>query len=981
MNTYNLLAEKMLLLAHNPAAMQSLLLNQLQSVENDGGLLLRTPTDPVVYIAEMGVMLAHTTLQGFRETVPKEFPSMAATYEDIYRHMSDRDNIGVFSDPAKTELIWFIDTDSLISRAMPLQYAGVRKVIIPRDTVFQVAGYKFAIQYPIEIRVLPYGTPDNPAFQVLWLTEEQSPISPVSTNALEWQITSNGATTSSLLAIRLPVMQYEVTPHSDTITGKTTFNMNRTFNNRFYYVRVWMKRLSSDKWVEIKHTHSRDVYDQEEPTALISVNKNNISCTIPSVYMANGKVSGEIRMDIYTTYGKLDLDISGYPSDEYTFALRDLNGEVDLNYTNPIKSFSIKALAAESGRRVMGGSNGLTFEQLRKRVIDNAVGMRQLPISEKQLDAAIVDSGLTLSKPIDYVTGRTYFMSADMPESAVRSVSTPIGSVTAPWYFTWEELALLPTVKVNGNRLTVLPDTIYKYGGTSISIDAEMTRAYKTMRREDLINAANANRYLFTPFYYVVDINNKAIDVRIYQLDNPLLKSKRFISTNVSTELSVVTADYQLEKTDAGYIVRCITRSEPPYQQLDDSQVFAQISYVPRGTDGKVAYINGTLVGKKGSERVWEFLLETNLDVDRNNELVINNARVTTERPIDVAVGLLTDFNVFYGCTGYYPKNYERAAMDDIIVPPARDGIGITHEIFQIELGKALDFYWRKARPITDSINYKFHQTDVYDIWENDLLAYDENGVPQYTYDASATPPVKFTYVHRKGDKKLDAAGNPIIKYAKGSPVFDANGEPVIDKPRSIKFSCEMAIYDARYKFANTREVTSYLQSAIDMIIGYVTVIIPAIKPQLLENTDAFFVPVTTMGNIDVRTEDGVVMPMPAENQFTVNYYLTAANRENTALLENIRKTTAKTINDYLNTNRTVATTPIGKVLGEQLTQSIIGVEMDNIGPEKDMRMFTVISESARATIGKKLDVEANGEIGIKDDIVISYNRHDTRPE
>ncbi|MCT7476072.1 hypothetical protein N5V81_13900 [Escherichia coli] len=63
--------------------------------------------------------------------------------------------------------------------------------------------------------------------------------------------------------------------------------------------------------------------------------------------------------------------------------------------------------------------------------------------------------------------------------------------------------------------------------------------------------------------------------------------------------------------------------------------------------------------------------MKTNLDVDRNDELIINNTRITTEVDVDTPAPLLTEYNVFYGCTGYYPGNYERAEMDTMIVPCA----------------------------------------------------------------------------------------------------------------------------------------------------------------------------------------------------------------------------------------------------------------------------------------------------------------------
>lgn len=981
MDTYDKLASNMLLLAHNPAAMQTLLLKQLQNVsDNANAITLRDPTDPVVFLAEASVMLSHANIEGCRATIPKMYPSQAETMDDLFRHMSDVDYVDVFAQPSSTELQLIIDVDSLLSKAMPLQFAGVRKLVIPRDTQFIVSGYTFAIQYPIEIRVLPYGTKDNPAFEVLWITEEQSPISPVSTNALDWDLGSSPNTTSILLRIKVPVKQYDVKTFSDTTVGTNTLRMTRSFSNRFYYARVWQKDASGTNWVEIQHTHSRDVYDPNVATAIIQVTGNSLRMTIPSIYLSTGLVSGEIRLDVYTTMGVLNVDLSSYQTDQFSYSFRDLNGEYDASYINPLKQFSVFQLIAEAGAgKTTGGRAELTLAELRDRVINNAVGLRQMPVTEKQLEAVAADYNLTLENAIDYVTGRTYLMSAALPDSTLRNVSSPMGAVTSALYFSWDELSQLSTVLVNDNRLTVLPETLYKFDGTALSVDATMTELMKTMRKEDLMKVGNSTPYLYTPFHYVLDINNNSIDVRIYKLDSPSVVSKRFVSTNIYTELSVVTNDYTIEKTDKGYLLRTVTKSEPPYQALSDSQVFAQISFKPRNSDA-LAYINGTLVGKQGSERVWEFELDSNLDVDRNDEMVLTNTRTTGTSTVNMPVALSTDFNIFYGCTGYYPKNYQRAEMDTLMTLPSRDAIGITYEVLKIELGKTLSSYWRKARPVTDSINYQYYEKDVLNYYTADVVATNEKGVPIYTIDDKKTPPLQLTYKHRKGEPVLDKDGNQEILHHVGDLVKDENGNNVIDKPRSIRFRSEMAVFDARYLFADSDEVIAYRETVVDFMVNKITSAMPALQPSLLERTEAFFVPITTMGYIDARTENGAVTPIPGEQQFTVSYYLTAANRQNTDLLKAIRTKTSAVISQFLKDNVTISTVAIGDVLLEALKDTVLGVVVSGMGPDKDMLLYTVMSSSTQVTVGKKLTIEANGRLGLKDDIQISYNRHDTKP-
>lgn len=978
MKSFEALSKEMVLLASNPAAMQTVLLRQLSDISNgDDRKALANPTDPVVFLAEAGVMLAHSVIEGCRATVPKMFPSQAQTMDDLYRHMSDVDYIDVFSVPSQTTLQLILDVDSLLSKAMPLVYAGVRRLIIPADTEFKIGGYYFSIQYPIEIRVLPYGTPETPAFEVLWVTDQESPIKSVTTNALDWVVGKVPSSSSQLLRVDIPVIQYQIKSYSETTTATNVFKMVKEFQNRFYYARVW-NRDNSGKWKELTSTHSRDVYDPAVPTALLQVAGNKIQCIIPSVYMQSGQVSGEIRLDVYTTMGPMDIDLSSYPSDQFTWNLRDLNGQIDSSYVNPLKTFSIVQLMAPTGTRTVGGRKELSFADLRQRVIDNAVGIRKSPITDKQVSSKVNEYGLTLLKAIDYVTSRTYLLSSPMPESTVPTVSSPIGAVTAPVVFSWEELAKLSTVRVNGSRLTVLPATLYRFNGTELVVDQAMTESFRTMRREDLITAGNSNSYLFSPFHYVVDINNTSIDVRTYQLDKPQITNKRFVTTNITTELSVVTGDTKFLTNERGFVLQVLTKSGRGYQGLRDDQLFVQLSFKPRNSDN-YAYINGTLVGKIEGERVWEFVLETNLDVDRNDELILNNTRLNSPNQTDVPVGLSVEYNLFYGCNGYMPGNYSRVEMDTIIVPPTVDSIGITHEMLRLELGKSMESYWSKARAINDTINYKRYTENEYYTWEEDIPERDEKDVPIYTIDPTATPPVQMVWKHRRGDVVIDpATGKPTIKNEIGSIVYDGNGEPVIDQPRRVKFRNEMPVYDARYRFANTTQVKSYLNAIIDRIVALTTTTIPTLTKSLLERTDAFFVPITTMGYISVRTEDGAIAPIQAEQRFSISYYMSAANRQNTDMIRAIQSKTSVILNNYLKSSLTISSTELGRRLKEELGDTVIGIEVEGMGPDQDMRLFTIIDEASQVTLGKKLQLEPNGDIGLIDDISTAFKRHDT---
>lgn len=167
------------------------------------------------------------------------------------------------------------------------------------------------------------------------------------------------------------------------------------------------------------------------------------------------------------------------------------------------------------------------------------------------------------------------------------------------------------------------------------------------------------------------------------------------------------------------------------------------------------------------------------------------------------------------------------------------------------------------------------------------------------------------------------------------------------------------------------------MDTVVADIVKTVTVQLPLLKRDYLELTDGYFRPVTTIGNIVVRKEDGSAAPVSAENRFTVFYYMSAANRENMELLKTIRSTSSQVINRYLGANKTVSTTELCKELKSVLGESVLGVEMELMGPDRDMRIFTVLDEAAKATLGKKLDIDPDGSVVIKDDVTLSFNRHD----
>lgn len=954
------LSSKLVEYAHNPAASQEMLLNQLKS-NKDTAVEILDPSDPVVYLAEMGVALGHAGMEHDRMLLPKIYPALASSVDDVYRHMSDKDHIDIFHQPSSTVMYLLLSKNDVMNKAVPRDSGGVRRLIIPRDTEYNVAGYTFTQQYPIQIQVLEYG-----ALRIVWDTSVASPISDVSSNALDWEVVNLPNSPDELLRITVPVRQYKITTYNDTISPGLGWSQSFRHPNKMYLARVFIRNDSN--WVEIAVSYSSQLYDSTIPTAVVRIGTGAVNVSIPEVYINSGTVRGDIRVDIYSTHGELSLALGNYMPDDYELAMRDISGELNKSFYTPLESFSI--LQPYSDKVTVGGRDALTFRELRDTVIDNATGPRKLPVSDKQLVTTAETLGMEITKPIDYVTGRIFHASAKMPKSTIPTVSSPIGTVSLPLDFSVAQLDALSTVRNNGLRKTITPDTLYEVNQTNLTFSSQTATTLRYLRNHDLVTYVNKHRLLYSPFHYVIDTNTGTLSARPYHLISPVINNRRFVLSNETTEIDVVTGEYQILKQDSAYVIRIVTKSRVEYKEIPDEKCFVQLSFVPRGYENTYAHIDGVLVGNIDGERVWEFTLSTNYDIDRNDELIVGGMSIVDNNPTPVPVPLDVEFNVVYGVEDIYPDSFKRSSIDDIVKRPNRGAIGVTHEQLTVELGKSLKLLWAKSRPITGTIRYRRYTEDVYATHPDDVVS---------SVDVVTGPEgddLVFTYAHRKDDPIL-VDGSPVIKHLAGDVVKDSMGSPVVENGRHILYRSNLCVFDARYLFATTDEAKAYRDEVNNYITTVVTDTLPGLGSQLLERTHVFFKPKTSMGEIEVRVGDGTVRYVSAEFRFFVKYYLTTAARRNMELLKVLGATTRKTISEILGSNTTVSVSDITSALKTVLGDAIVSVEVSKLGPEGDIDIYTVLTPTAAPTISKRLEVGAEGAIEIHDDITISYLRHD----
>lgn len=953
----------------NPSAMVRIALQKLDDAM-DGTLDVVDPTNPFIFLLESAATMTSAAMVQNEANTRKQYPSMALTYDDLYHHMSDTDYQNRFATPARVSSISvMLAKDELYARVVPTGVGDISQLTIPRNTQFSVAGANYTMQYPIDVKVMAHG-----GLQIVYDTSEISPLQTLDTNIVDWAVENYGGI--DFVRIDIPVSQFTITPNYGKLNYSQNFSRSYTFTDQFYYARVFSANADGS-WTEIRTTHTDQVFDPTVPTAVLQVQDGLLGVTVPQIYLTNQSIGTELRIDIYTTKGPLDVILSNYASNNFLVKWIDLNGDPTTSkYLAPLTNFNTMVVFSDAV--VSGGTNGLTFDQLREQVMVNAMGAPSLPITNVQTTSRLQALGYDAVVDVDNITNRQFLATRALPPPADGSTIAGAAVSIETLQASMTDLVTYSTVRDNGNRITLLPQTLYQNlnGVVSVVPDAVVSNllAMAIDARSRIVNQAN---YMYSPFHYVLDMNNSTFDLRAYFLDNPSVDVKTFVEENDTTGLEVGTDAYVITRTATGYLLTLTVKSSDAWKALDDSAVYAQLSFIPEGEKDR-AYQNGTLVAKtQAGERVYQFVLDTNYDVDANDNLVLTSFQMYTDPTRPHATPLLSAFDVMYIATGISATVGLQSSQIDLDMGknllPA-DAVGVSREQLKLHLGDSLEGLWTASRSVASSQDYQRYTADVPNVYPADVIERDATtGLPIVNTDSSGN--VSFQYLHHAGDPVLDSNGNPTYKFRAGDVMTDASGQPIVISSRTMQRQVDLFMMDGVYWFASESQALSYKTALPVQVAGWVSQDIAAVSQFLLEQTKLYFFPKETLGQVNAVVLEGKQTSLAAQQSFQVTYYLSGTAYRDADLRTSLTSAAVSTINNVLQ-NATVTMKDITDGLNALVSSDVIAFAVTGLGGATPYDAITLVDDSQRLSIRKICVAEADGTIGVKDDVSITFLLH-----
>ena len=961
--TVETMLAQMPMLQYDPTQMQRTGL-QMLSDYYEGGLNFVDPTNPLVALIEVASVMTTGFMSKNEVNTRRQYPTVSQSPEDLYRHMSDKDYIGRFALPSKTRMTLLISEEEILNKLVTDPVIGNQKLVFPRNTFFTVASTVFSLQYPIVISKEQHG-----GMNIVYDTDKPTPLQDLETNVVEWGVVSDGV--NRLIKMTVDVQQFSIESRSDKISSSKTYETTIGFTDQFYYARVYA--TINGAWEEIQTTHSDQVYDPTVVTAVLKVVDKSVSVTIPQVYTTNQLIGKSIRIDVYQTRGPLEMMLSEYGEDMFSVTWKNYDSLDDTIFTAPVRNIRQYHIFSESV--VTGGRNALTFEQLRQRVMKNATGAsRKLPISNVQLDTSLEDMGYNIVRDIDNITNRVLLATKPMPVPVDEKLITSANAAIETVNFAMDQLRQLDTVINNGSSVTITPNTLYRQvdGVTAPMSTSEVNEllALPTERRALAVTESNCR---FTPFYYVLDTSGAEFDVRAYHLDAPEALSKTFVDENASTLLQVASRNYGVFKTATGYLIQIVTYSSDAFRSLPDDEVHVQLSFTPAGEKDR-AYLNGELVGfTEDGERIYNFDLSSNMNVDSNNSLFLSKFLMYTTEPRLTGAALTAEFDIFYAVSSYMGAQWKPNVIDQQLgsfLLPDRIA-GVAQERLTVKFGSSLKTMWTRGRSYVSGSSYQTHELDVPMLYERDVYELGADG-SAVQFDAQGM--MYMNKLHEQGAPVLDALGNPVMKFKKGDVVLDANNQPVSNGGRNIVRQVDVFLVEGSYWFATDVTTAEYRSDMVSKLVSWLTNDLGQISKVLLENTRIYFYPKTTMGMIDVLVGDDLVRTIRAEQSINVTLQVPEPVFKNDTLRKQLTDMTIKVVNEHLS-RMTISMSDMNADLKRQYGADVIDSQVSGLGGAFNLPSLTVIDNANRCSLRKRLTAQPDDTLITLPDVVVSYVR------
>lgn len=874
----------------------------------------------------------------------------ANTIEDLYRHMSDYDITGIYSTPASLNLVIEIEKTSIVYDAKEIN-DNYRQVIIPKDTVFTLGDYKFGIYYPIVIKI----NKKTLSVDINWDTTEENSLYKLNNSAIDFvEVKEDGI---DYIQMIIPTYQFSKTSVEETITRDMGLIKTYSYVDNFYAIKAY--NYVNDKWENLNITLSETNYDIFSPTVRLIVDQDtkNIKVIVPSIYIQTNQISSKIKIDIYTTKGELDVDISSIETDTIE---KNFNITTSDSYSLILNKNAMIVIYPQS-EMIVGGSNGITTQELKKRIISNSFSGDVIK-STTDIENHFSNLGFTASRYACNVTDMIYLCHNQLTNSKGGVIAA--GNITT--MFTESIIENCNTIKANTDgSLTILPSTIYKYDSNSnkcFPLTTTEMENLSILNKEYKILQYNSNIYTKSPFHIRLDRSTRYPMAYTYDLNQPSAKYLRTINENFNVDVILkIYSCVILHDGITGYNIKFLVGKSDGFTPEDITLFFYTYS-----VNGSKVWVIGEYVTEYDGRWVYNVHIDTNYSIFKDNTIFLNNLQ-NDDGDTGYEVSLEFDANVVLLIKNNFLSSDSFNTNVGIMVPLSlkTDSTPVIEQRVHITLGKYLSGLYNNVDVI--------YKENVYLEYEEDVPARADQRIIE-TSIVEGVP--TYTVIYNVGDILLDGEGNPIIKHKAGTLVLDTNGQPIVtnEYERNLDYAVDMIHLDAKLDIVTDPSYTNIMDYTRKKIVSYMDVIDETTN-HLIEGTKLFYTPIKTLGYTSSSVGNGYSLNHSLEltvkfKLYVYDFVLKDENIKNT-IYDNV----VSIIDEYTkdSDNNVVASDVIVNLIKNNMSEYIINVNVYGFFDDMSVQTLICSSSNVKPHLKQYLVLEDDGTITVARGLTIEY--------
>jgi hypothetical protein len=973
-------------ISNNPSRVIATIFNNIESTFNAQQGTLNSSDHPFAFMVDLVTGTQYGFISRLGDAEASQFRVHARNIGDLSKTMSDEDWYGVYGTPSGTTIRFIIAEETLDEIAIRYtETSGTlensyRKLVIPPDTQFDIAGIPFLLENPVEIRVMDHG-----GYEVVYDSTRQSKLNPLSTNTPD--VTYLDIDRLRYLAIHLPVRQLEITAYPNKpINGTAGFKDVITYSDDIYAVRAFITPDGSTRRSEMAVIYNNENYDPNQATLVVDLKTDTtFEVSVPPVYTQNGLItSARITILVYTTKGEMYRDLSTLTNQYFKYAFYDYgNDNGSLNqFEKPLAT--VNTLLVDVLDPITGGQSAMEFQALKDMLI---YGHRQrlIPISNNDISQFLLTNGYSSVKSIDMITDRLYRVTKNLPvqasklytDSSVASFNSAMGVNVASILTSLEELIASGWGLDNGLRVTLPQRSVIDITQqTPFLVPKSQYQTLKDSTNQNKIDTMAKRTMVYTPFAYVFDTTKNRAVTRIYRLNHPTIRYQTFRFENASLGLQVSVGNIGIEHTDDGYRITIQTSSTDAYQKLSNDVVGLQLSFTPSGVASPIT-MRAKLAGvTEDKERRFVFDIPSKFDITDADLIGVTGFNQFGQPASTSFVDLQTTATFIFtlGGSGLTLTSASDMKVDQTLF--SGTNISIIETDYVVQFGRNMGSLYTRIRPMVGDAQYKKYEADVPELYEKDVYQYQTVTGPDGTTIrklvlVDGLPVIE----HSAGTQVMDSSGNPVWRFLKGQTVFDDQNQPVLLEPRKMKYYWDFIGFDFSYILSQDQYDTDYMESTEAFFVDQVVAQLDNFNTIVLDETKLVFKPRSTMGYTRTIVNEMIERTLKNDLTFSVVYMLTQNGMRNQNLKDNLNTSTHTVINNML-LKDTVSHSGIVSALKDNGGSEIIDIHLTVSAGGYEIDAITNVDTTNGFSVAKNIEQTADKFLTIKEAIEIQFKRH-----